>query len=62
MSLPKPKEKTIKIINSLLFKFVWNDKPDKISRHRLTKCPLKGGLNMVDFRKIYKCTTGHLDT
>ena len=52
MSLPKPKENTIKIINSLLFKFVWNDKPDKISRHRLTKCPLKGGLNMVDLEKF----------
>ena len=44
ISLPRPNQK---VMNSLLFKFIWDDKPDKISREQLTKNYSLGGLNMI---------------
>ena len=52
MSLPSPSEKTIKEINSLFFKFIWDNKPDKIGRSILVKHYSRGGLNMVDLEKF----------
>ena len=54
MSLPNPPEKTQKVLNSLFLKFIWDDKPDKISRSRLVKQYLKGRLNMVDLEKFIR--------
>ena len=34
----------------LLFKLIWNDKPDKIKRKQLTQKYDKGGLRMVDIK------------
>ena len=52
ISLPTPNERTINSINSAFFKFIWDDKPDKISRKQLTKKHLHGGLKMVDLHKF----------
>ena len=38
---------TQKRINSLLFKYLWNDKNEKIRRNILINSTLKGGLNMI---------------
>ena len=52
MSLPSPPEKTGKELNIIFLKFIWDNKPDKISRSRLFKHYLRGGLNMVDLEKF----------
>ena len=48
MPLLNPNEKNLKALNSLFLKFIWDDKPDKISRSQLVKQYLKVGLKMVD--------------
>ena len=54
ISLLNPPEKTLKASNSLFLKFIWDDKPDKISTPQLVKQYLKGGLNMVDLEKFIR--------
>ena len=45
MALPPPVEILDKI-NKLLFNFMWDGKPDKISRNRICTTRLTGGLKM----------------
>ena len=48
LSLPLPDKKYMKQIESMFYKFIWDNKPDKIKRTTLTKDFLHGGLNMID--------------
>ena len=47
-ALPTPSEKLIKEIDNLLYKFIWDNKPDKVARKVITQKLTKGGLKMVN--------------
>ena len=49
LSLPSPAECLLSNINKLLFQFIWNNKPDRISRNQICQSYPEGGLRMVDF-------------
>ena len=53
-TLPSPKESFLKEINTLLYKFIWNDKPDKIKRNLLIQNYNNGGLKMIDLVKFVR--------
>ena len=53
-ALPNPTNDTIKHINNLLYKFIWNDGPDKIKRQRLVQNYKEGGLKMIDLVSFIK--------
>ena len=43
----------LKAVEGSCFKFIWNDKPDKVKRNTLI-CPFeKGGLNMIDIKSYF---------
>ena len=48
MTIPRPSPRTIKLLNKLFYSFIWDYKPDKISRAKLTQGYPKGGLKMTD--------------
>ena len=48
LSLPLPNEKIMKSINGCFFEFIWNYKPDKISRKQLCQLYADGGIKMTD--------------
>ena len=50
--LPKPNPNQIKQINSMFYKFIWNDKPEKIKRAIVNMPSKKGGLKMIDLEKF----------
>ena len=54
-SLPYPNAPLIKKLNSLVYSFVWDNKPDKINRKLITNSYGNGGLNMVDIDIFIKC-------
>lgn len=57
--LPNPPSEFIKEVNSVIYKFVWNGKPDKIGRKIIINDFEHGGLKMPDlleFQKGLKCT------
>jgi hypothetical protein len=45
--LPSPPLKYLETINSVLFKFLWNAKPDKIKRNVLFNTKQNGGLGLI---------------
>ena len=47
-TLPDPNPIVLNKMNSSLYKFIWDGKPDKIKRTTLTSKPSKGGLKMID--------------
>ena len=47
-SLPSPDKQTISNLNHLLYSFLWDNKPNKISQKQITNDYLHGGLKMVD--------------
>lgn len=51
-ALPCPGEDTIKKLNSILFRFVWNNGADKIKRSTLVQDYKHGGLKMIDLRSF----------
>ena len=51
-TLPNPTEVFIKKIDHLIFKLLWNDKPDKIKRAIVTQNYHEGGLKMPNFKNI----------
>ena len=53
-ALPNPPQSSIKTINNLLFKFVWNDRPDKVKRNKLVQGFEFGGLKMVEVESFIK--------
>ena len=48
LSLPHPNKESMKQIESMMYKFIWNGKPDRIKRTTLTQNFLNGGMNMID--------------
>ena len=54
LSLPNPDDKIIKQLQQTFYKFVWNDKPDKIKRKQLNQNHIHGGLRMLDLDHFIK--------
>ena len=54
ISLPSPSVKMIKKINTLLFDFLWDGKPDKIKRKDAILKFEKGGLGMISIESFDK--------
>ena len=50
--LPKPPDSFLKEVESVLFKFIWNGKPDKINRKTLIGDFVDGGLKMLHLPSI----------
>ena len=48
MALPKPPASDIKRINSMFYKFIWSNKPDKIKCTIINKPYKQGGLIVID--------------
>ena len=48
MSLPNPTGKYLEELNTLLYKFVWDNKPEKVKRDIITQDYCKGGLKMMN--------------
>ena len=48
LALPNPNPQIIKEINTSLFKFLWDNKPDKIKRNQSTLPTSMGGINMIN--------------
>ena len=43
----------VKQIETMLYRFLWNDKPDKVKRLKVIRDVKHGGLNMVDVRSAF---------
>ena len=54
LTLPNPSKSFQNELNKLLFKFVWNQKPDRIKRKTLCKSVKEGGLGMIDIFNYIK--------
>ena len=54
LSLPGPSEQLMKNINNAFFRFIWGNKPDKVSRHQMVGLYKEGGLKMVDIKIFHK--------
>ena len=54
ISIPAPDDCFIKRRNSLLFSYLWGDKPDKIKRKYIALDYLEGGLRMVNLNYYIK--------
>ena len=52
--IPSLTQQRLKQLNSTLFKFIWNGKPDKVSRKDIIKPVSKGGLGMVQVDVFWK--------
>ena len=52
--LPNPPEDQLKVINTSMFEFLWNKKPDKIKRKTIVQNLENGGLKMIDTNKFLK--------
>ena len=50
--LPNPSQEFIDKVKSLMFKFLWDDKPDKISRNKIIQDYKQGGLRMIDLESF----------
>ena len=53
-SLPSPSKKYIQKLNTLLFNFLWDNKPDKLKRVQIIQEYSNGGLKMVDLDLFIK--------
>ena len=49
-ALPSPSKLFLKKLEQFFFKFIWDNKPDKIKRDQISKPYLQGGLNMFNVR------------
>lgn len=52
LTLPNPTLKFIRSFERKLFKFIWNEKPDKIKRSTLIQGYENAGLKMIDFENF----------
>ena len=52
LALPNPTPELMKEINTILFKFLWDNKPDKLKRNQVTLPTSKGGLNMINIEQF----------
>ena len=53
-ALPNPSHDIIKNIKNTMFKFVWNNGPDKVKRKKLIQHYDRGSLRMVDIASFIK--------
>jgi Reverse transcriptase (RNA-dependent DNA polymerase) len=59
LGLPNPDSDTIKSIQNIFFKFIWNNSPDKVKRSIMTQDYENGGIRVVNveyFMKALKTT------
>ena len=54
LCLPNPTVSVLKDINHLFYKFIWQDKPDKIKRDTLQQPFIGGGFVMVNIEQFLK--------
>ena len=54
-TLPNPSIDFLKKLNTIIYTFIWDGKPDKISRNQLSKQTTEGGLKMIDITQFIKC-------
>ena len=47
-------DKIIKVVNTIIFNFIWNGKTDKVRRKVMIQSHEKGGLKMIDFCNYVK--------
>ena len=52
MSIPLPGKGFCENLNKKLYKFVWDDKPDKIKRGILSQSKVNGGLKMPNIANV----------
>ena len=52
--IPCLNQNKINEIESLIFKFIWNNKPDKVSRNHAKLPEAKGGLGMIDIKDFWQ--------
>jgi len=52
ISVPTHSQKAIKEINTLLYKFLWNNKPEKIKHSMSSLHLLEGGVDMLDLKML----------
>ena len=52
ITLTSPDKHFFKNINTLLYKYIWDDKPDKIKRNLINQSYSNGGLKMIDLEKF----------
>ena len=48
ISLPNPSNKLLKSINDIIFKFIWQNKHDKLKRDLMTQEDQDGGIKMIN--------------
>lgn len=59
--LPNPGQNYLKDIDSLIFNFLWDNKPSKIKRELILQKTNQGGLNIIDIYKgYYKIVISHI--
>ena len=51
-SLPNRAKEIIKLIEKLMYDFIWDGRPDEIKLEILTSDYKKGGLRMIDIEKF----------
>ena len=54
ITLPNPSLTMLKSISDIMYKFIWDDKPDKVNRQQICKDYLDGRLKMLDLEKFIK--------
>lgn len=54
LTIPVPSDKFLKDLESMLYKFLWNNKPDKISRKLIAQDYNQGGLRMIHIENFVK--------
>ena len=52
--LPNPPKTFFKTLESMFFKFIWNNKPDKVKRAVMYNDKCLGGLNMINMEMFCK--------
>ena len=52
LSIPNPNETFMRKLNTLLYNFLWNYKPDQVKREIIIKNYNEGGLKMIDVKKF----------
>ena len=52
LSLPTPSENDIRQIETMFFRFLWDDKPDRVKRSKMIQQYNKDGIEMVDLKSF----------
>ena len=52
--IPSLNKQRLKTLNTVLFRFLWNNKPDKVNRKDAVKPVKYGGLGMVEVETFWK--------